>query len=130
MSEDRRNASQNAFNAPTIGELLHQLSVFNKSLVRKLEKCNKKLIQNKYDILFNETCINEELLPKYTNIRLHDPVAKEEKFTDEYRKELIKFQLEKHKAERDKITLNVQQLKDSIAENIGNNDLKNKYLKS
>ena len=42
----------------------------DRNLVRKLETLNKRLIQNNYNILFNETCIKEKLLPKYTTLRV------------------------------------------------------------
>ena len=73
MSFERRNASQlENFNDFNIGQLLYRLSSSKKKkIVRDLEKVNKKLIQNKYDILFNETCIKEELLPKYIYIYIY-----------------------------------------------------------
>ena len=34
-------------------------------LIRKYENTQKKIINNECAILFNKTCINERLLPKY-----------------------------------------------------------------
>ena len=28
-----------------------------------------------YTLLFNETCLNEQLLPNYTYFKIHDPAA-------------------------------------------------------
>jgi len=53
MVNDDRNASQD-FN---YGHLINQLNPNTRKLVRKLEKLNKKLINNEYGILFNKTCI-------------------------------------------------------------------------
>ena len=39
--------------------------------------------------MFNETCLNNNLLPTYTNIRLHDDATKAESFVSDFRKELI-----------------------------------------
>ena len=37
-------------------------------------------------IMFNEICINEEMLPKYTYFKLHDPAAHTYNSTLEYRR--------------------------------------------
>ena len=37
-------------------------------LIRKYENTQKKIINNECAILFNKTCINERLLPKYSDI--------------------------------------------------------------
>ena len=37
-------------------------------LIRKYENTRKKIINNECAILFNKTCINESLLPKYIYI--------------------------------------------------------------
>ena len=41
-------------------------------------------------IMFNEICINEERLPKYTCFKLHDPAAHKYNSTLEYRRDLVK----------------------------------------
>ena len=56
---DERNASQNFINL-NIGQLLNL----------KL-KLNKSFVNNKYGISFNKICINEGLLPNYTNIYIY-----------------------------------------------------------
>ena len=43
--------------------------------------------------MFNEICINEEMLPKYTYFKLHDPAAHKYNFTLEYRRDLVKRQI-------------------------------------
>ena len=42
-----------------------------KNKIKKLEKAHNVFINNKYGIIFNETCIKEGLLPKYTNIYIY-----------------------------------------------------------
>ena len=44
-------------------------------------------------IMFNEICINEEMLPKYTYSKLHDPAAHKYNSTLEYRRDLVKRQI-------------------------------------
>ena len=59
MSEEARNAS--------VGLLLNLVEPESKNLFRTLEKLQKKYINKKYGVIFNETCLNEKLLPNYTN---------------------------------------------------------------
>ena len=40
-------------------------------LIRKCENTHKKIINNECAILFNKTCINERLLPKYKYISIY-----------------------------------------------------------
>ena len=76
------------------GELIHDLQTNAKKVIRKIERTERKLQKAKSALVFNETCINEDILPKYTNIKLHDPAAKEAIFTKEYRKKLVSQQIE------------------------------------
>ena len=48
------------------GQLLFSLNNQDRSLVRNLEKFYRKQIQSSYGVVFNETCLNENLLPKYS----------------------------------------------------------------
>ena len=67
---DERNASQNFINL-NIGQLLNLLDNVNKNYVRKLENLKKNFVNNKYGISFNKICMNEGLLPNYTNIYIY-----------------------------------------------------------
>ena len=40
-------------------------------LIRKYENTRKKIINNECAIIFNKTCINEHLLPKYIYICIY-----------------------------------------------------------
>ena len=44
-------------------------------------------------IMFNEIYINEEMLPRYTYFKLHDPAAHKYSSTLEYRRDLVKRQI-------------------------------------
>ena len=44
-------------------------------------------------IMFNEISINEEMLPKYTYFKLHNPASHKYKYTLEYRRDLVKRQI-------------------------------------
>ena len=39
--------------------------------IRQYERINKKICRQKISVIFNEICINEEMLPKYTYIYIH-----------------------------------------------------------
>ena len=77
----------------SIGILIHGLANEHKTIIRHKEQATKKLIKAKYALAFNKTCINENTLPKYSNVRLHDPAARDEAFTKDYRKKLVEYQL-------------------------------------
>ena len=59
------------FSLLTFGELLHPLNVYLKNKIRNFEKHKKQILSAKYGILFNQTCLNEELQPTYTNIYIY-----------------------------------------------------------
>ena len=47
---------------------LRKLPFTASSILRKLENVKRKIIKCKWSIVFNETCLNENILPNYTNI--------------------------------------------------------------
>ena len=44
-------------------------------------------------IMFHQIYINEEMMPKYTYFKLHDPAAHKYNSTLEYRRDLVKRQI-------------------------------------
>ena len=50
------------------GQLLYLLDDELKNTIRNIEKQKKQIISAQYGILFNQTCLNEELYPAYSNI--------------------------------------------------------------
>ena len=82
----------------TIGNLIFPLSSPTKNLVRSIERIQKKIINFKYALVFNKCCLKENILPNYTNIKLHDPAARNEQFTVKYRKELVERQIRQKKS--------------------------------
>ena len=51
-----------------IGNLIFTLPARHKTLVRKTEKENKKIANTESSLVYNTTCLKENLLPTYTNI--------------------------------------------------------------
>ena len=84
-------------NTSNFGNLLFSLSPEERTLIRKLEKQLYKLNAAETAVIFNSTCINEGLLPKYTNLRLHDPNAADDRHTHTFRRRLAERQLEEKK---------------------------------
>ena len=64
MTNDGRNVD---FNSLILN--INDRETINK--IRTYEKLNKKLINAEHAVLFNETCINENLLPKYSDIYIY-----------------------------------------------------------
>ena len=56
-----------------IGQLIFDLPD-EKKKIRRIEKINKKITFVKSSLVFNRTCIKENLLPKYTNIYIYIPI--------------------------------------------------------
>ena len=78
-----------------IGPILYQLPNEKRKVIRKKEKLQKKVTKNKYAIVFNQTCLKEDILPAYTHIRLYDQAVAYEDFTEEFRRRCVEKQLEK-----------------------------------
>ena len=53
------------------GKFIHQFQLETKTLIRKLEKILIRLYRQNLSLLFNETCLNERLLPNYTHTHTH-----------------------------------------------------------
>ena len=72
-----------------LGSLIFNLQPECRKSVRDLEKVSVKLIKQKCSLLFNSTCLKEDILPTYTNIKLHKQAARKEPFTLKYRRNLV-----------------------------------------
>ena len=48
------------------GSLIFNLQPEERSSIRTVEKISKKLITAEFAVIFNNVCIQENLLPKYT----------------------------------------------------------------
>ena len=54
-----------------LGSLIFNLQPECRKSVRDLEKVSVKLIKQKCSLLFNSTCLKEDILPTYTNIYIY-----------------------------------------------------------
>ena len=84
----------------SLGNLLYNLPNETKCLIRKLEKLYIKDVHSSLDALFNSTCIKENLLPSYTDIRNSDPTVRYEDCNLNFRMEFLKENLKKCEEEQ------------------------------
>ena len=57
-----------AMSVVSLGSLIFNLAPERRKSVRELEKVSIKLIKQKCSLLFNSTCLKEDILPTYTKI--------------------------------------------------------------
>ena len=53
------------------GKFIYQFQPETKTLIRKLERILNELYRQNVSLLFNETCLNERLLPNHTHTHTH-----------------------------------------------------------
>ena len=78
-----------------ISVFLNALPTSGRTLTRKLERLQKQLINCSLGVRFLQICLNEGLLPKFTDIKPYDPALREAEFTRNFRKELLQHALDK-----------------------------------
>ena len=106
-----------------IGLILEKYSPDIRSLIRKQEKVCNKISKKKMSVVFNQTCINEGLLPKYTIFRLHDPAAKYHNTTTEFRKELIVRQITSAQNDINSLNEEFEKIKEMLKNKLSPEDL-------
>ena len=66
MAYERCKSAWNDF-----GKFSHQFQPETKKLIWKLERILIKLYRQNVSLLFNQTCLNERLLPNYTHTLIY-----------------------------------------------------------
>ena len=82
-----------------LGDIISETSQNARNIVRNIEKTQKKVITAKNAVVFHQTCISNDILPKFTDIRLHNPAVRRHQITLDFRKKLVEEQL-KEREER------------------------------
>ena len=60
----------------SMGNIIYQLDPDSKKITRRLEKIQIQKMKKEYSVLFNSTCLKNNLLPKYTTyIYINDPIS-------------------------------------------------------
>ena len=99
----------------TLGTSIASLPSNIKSSIRLLERTEKKLINCQCSLLFNRTCIQENLLPKYTKFKLYNSAIENDASTVKYRRGLVEKEIKSASAGLTELEKLVSTLKDEIA---------------
>ena len=94
----------------------HSLATF-----RQLEKLWIKKTKILCHLDFNITCNNCDLLPIYTNVKTHNPSARDDKHVKKFRKELLINEIEKLKKDLINISESIKDLKVRLKEQLNSN---------
>ena len=62
MAQSRTESTRDTYN---YGQYMNQFLSNTTKVIREFERIQKKICRHKMSIMFNEICINEEMLPKY-----------------------------------------------------------------
>ena len=68
MAQSRAESTRDTYN---YGQYLNQFPPYTIKVIREFERIQKRICRHKMSIMFNEICINEEMLPKYTYIYIY-----------------------------------------------------------
>ena len=68
MAQSRAESTRDTYN---YGQYLNQFPPNTIKVIREFERIQKKICRHKMSIMFNEICINEEMLPKYTYFKFY-----------------------------------------------------------
>ena len=98
------------------GQLLNSIPERLREVIRKYEGICKKLQSIKWSTEFNSLCLKEDILPKYSRIRHHDPAVAHTEATLKYRKYLVEREIE----EKEKNRIKLEVSKEQCLEDIGN----------
>ena len=68
MAQSRTESTRDTYN---YGQYINQFPLNTIKVIWEFERIQKKICRQKMTIMFNEICINEEMLPKYTHTHTH-----------------------------------------------------------
>ena len=68
MAQNRAESTRDTYN---YGQYINQFPQNKIKVIREFERIQKKICRYKFSIMFNEICINEEMLRKYTYIYIY-----------------------------------------------------------
>ena len=66
MAYEKSESAQDNF-----GKLIHEFQLESKTLIMKLERIFIKTYRQNASLSFNQTCLNERVLPNYTHMHTH-----------------------------------------------------------
>ena len=68
MAQSRAESTRDTYN---YGQYFNQFPLNTIKVIREFERIQKKICRHKMSIMFNETCITVEMLPKYIYIYIY-----------------------------------------------------------
>ena len=68
MAQSQAESTWDTYN---YGQYINQFPPNTIKVIREFEQIQKKIYRQKMSIMFNEICINEEMLPKYIYIYIY-----------------------------------------------------------
>ena len=101
--------------------ILKNASENERKLFRNCEKLQMKLVNVEQHRKFNNECIQHDLLPIYTNIRLHDATAGSQRFVRNFRMELIKRQVTRQENEIKQLKVSLLESKNHLKQSCSSN---------
>ena len=93
------------------GELLFTFEEQERRIIRNLESTHRKKVNCHYAVVFNETCLRENLLPSFTNIRLYDQAVQQREFTVNFREKLLQEELSAKKQQLAELSTELEEIK-------------------
>ena len=89
----------------TYANLLHTVPEGLRQQYRRHESLCKKLVNLEWSTKFNSICLQEEILPNFSTLRLHDPAVALTAKTMKYRRYLVERELDSKEKQRIDIEL-------------------------
>ena len=68
MAQSRAESTRDTYN---YRQYINQFPPNTIKVIQEFERVQKKICRHKMSIMFNEICINEEMLPKYTYLNIY-----------------------------------------------------------
>ena len=104
--------------------LLHTIPEGLRTAYRRYENNCKKLVNNKWSTKFNSICLEEEILPNFSRIRLHDPAVAQTGKTLKYRRYLVERELESKDNQKIELEQQIETARNIIDTFVCNDELK------
>ena len=110
------------------GQLLYTLNENERRVVRNLESVRRKQNNCHNAVMFNYMCLKENLLPIFSKIRLHDEALQRSRITSDFRRNLVKQQLDEKRKLQTTLRLEVDQALAEFNNLDLHDELKNKVM--
>ena len=117
------DVSRNRLPEISFGQLLYRLIEPQRKIVRDFEKLIRRIVRSSYGMMFNITCLDENILPKYTDIGTAEPGVKYEDCTLRFRRDVLIRNLNKFESECKTVTDQMGETGNRVAKVLGESEL-------